>query len=71
MAPSKPFGVCWCDCHTPVDDTGRREFKGGSDAGHVNGWPKFDEPVALATACSECQPDHRLYVTTGKDWMYA
>lgn len=71
MAPSKPFGVCWCDCHQRVDEEGRAILDGFTDAGHIHGWPKFDEPVALATACSDCQPDHDLFIRTGKDWLYA
>lgn len=61
MTPSKPHGVCWCDCHRPVDDHGVREFKP---------WPRFDEPVALATACVKCKDDHTLFVTTGRDWLW-
>ena len=67
---SKPFGVCWCDCHTPVDDAGRRIFAGTNDANHVNGWPRFDSPVAMASACVSCRRDHILFIDTGRDWAY-
>lgn len=59
---SKPFGVCWCDCHMPVDDAGKRILQ--------NLWPRFDEPVALAIACTKCRADHTLFIETGRDWNY-
>jgi hypothetical protein len=60
--PSKPFGICWCDCHRPVDDHGKRILK--------NEWPRFDNPVAIAVACVNCRHDHDLFVRTGRDWAY-
>lgn len=56
----KPHGVCWCDCHTPVDEQGRRRL--------VNEWPRFDDSVGIATACARCKGDHDLFVATGLDW---
>lgn len=70
MTPSKPRGICWCHCHMPVDDSGARRFDVVTDDQHVNGWPRFDAPVALASACASCRRDHILFIDTGRDWLW-
>lgn len=64
---SKPYGVCWCDCHMQVDSDGRREFAKPGDPDLVNGWPKYTNPIALVTACARCVKDHEHFIATGLD----
>lgn len=59
--PSKPYGVCWCDCHTPTGEHGERL---------AGGWPLYDEPTAVLTACATCDRFHKHYLSTGLDWFY-
>lgn len=66
MASSKPYGVCWCDCHMPVDENGKRKFD-DFEPGTVNGWPKYEDPIATVAACDECKHDHAQFVASGID----
>lgn len=61
MASSKPRGVCWCDCHKAVDEEGKPVFP------RLTPWPRYADPVALATACRSCAADHAIYITSGID----
>lgn len=47
---AKPVDTCWCNCHTPIDEAGRRQL--------VNEWPKYFDVVGIAVACVLCKPDH-------------
>lgn len=67
---SKPFGVCWCDCHIPLDADGRRDFAVVTDENHVNGWPRLDYAVAVAVACDRCKADHASFIATGIDYHH-
>lgn len=54
----KPRGVCWCACHKVVTEKGRNL---------PQPWPAYADPIAFATSCEGCRPEHAIFITKGID----